>query len=300
MDYFTALNLLHHVAASGSFSASARQLGLAVSSVSRQIDQLEAELGVPLLLRSTRRIGLTNAGQRYLQQTRAILDDLARANQALREDVHSPQGRLCLTLPVDYAAAEIAPHLPEFARRYPRIELELYAIDHFVDLFAEPVDAAIRVGRVKDERLVARRLAPQRRLLCAAPDYLAAHGTPQSPADLEAHNCLAYNYRGYPSRWYCRRDGETITVNARGNLSGNSAAVLLTATLAGQGISHLTDWLIAPYLADGRLRLLLPDWQITPTLSAETNGIYLVYPPDSRHLMKIQVLAGFLAEKLGA
>lgn len=298
MDYFSALTVFHHIAASGSFTATAKALGLAVSSVTRQADNLEAALGVPLLVRSTRKLSLTRAGERYLEQTRPILDDLARANQSLRDEILEPSGKLRLTFPTDYGACKIAPLLADFARRYPKIELELFAADHFVDLFAEPVDLAVRLGRVEDTRLVARPIAPQQRLLCATPDYLALHGTPQRPQDLAQHNCLPYVYRGYAPKWHFRKNGRSEAVHARGNLSGNSAAMLLAAALEGQGISHLPDWLAAPYLQNGRLQAVLTDWQITPTPTEEADGIYLVYPPNSRNSAKIDALAGFLLERL--
>lgn len=298
MDYFSALNIFHHVSATGSFTATAKALGLAVSSVTRQIDKLEQQLGVPLLARSTRHLSLTHAGERYREQTRPILDDLARANQMLKDEVLEPQGKLRITFPIDYGVSKIAPLLADFARQYPKIELELYAADHFIDLLAEPVDLAVRLGRVEDERLIARKIAPQTRLLCASPDYLALYGTPISPAALSKHNCLPYLYRGYAPKWFFRKNQQTETFNVKGNLSGNSAAMLLQATLEGQGICHLPDWLIAPYLQNGRLKTILTDWQITPTLTEEADGVYLVYPQGSRNMMKIEALATFLLQRL--
>ncbi|WP_225748187.1 LysR family transcriptional regulator [Eikenella sp. Marseille-P7795] len=300
MDYFSALAIFHHTAETGSFTATAKALGVAVSSVTRQIDRLEADLGLPLFARSTRRLSLTRAGKLYLEKTRAVLDDLARANQSLKDEILEPSGKLRLTFPTDYGACRLAPLLSDFARRYPKIELELYAADHFVDLFAEPVDLAVRLGRVEDTRLVARKIAPQVRILVASPDYLALYGEPQTPQDLTRHNCLPYVYRGYAPKWFFRRDGKIQSVPIRGNLSGNSASILLAATLDGQGISHLPDWLVSPHLQKGSLKTVLTDWQITPTPTDEADGVYLVYPPNSRNTAKIDALAGFLLERLGA
>ena len=300
MDYFSALNIFHHVAESGSFTATAKALGIAVSSVMRQIDNLEEKLGVPLLARSTRKISLTRAGERYREQTRTILDDLAQANQLLKDEILEPQGKLRMTFPTEFGTYKIAPLLADFARRYPKIELELYAADHFVDLTAEPVDLAVRLGRVEDDRLIARKIAPQTRLLCAAPDYLALHGTPETPAELAAHNCLPYLYRGYAPKWFFRKDKQVETLNVRGNLSGNNASMLLQATLDGQGICHLPDWLIEPYVQKGRLKTVLTDWQITPTLTDEADGVYLVYPQSSRQMVKIEALMAFLVARVGA
>ncbi|WP_040976739.1 LysR family transcriptional regulator [Necropsobacter massiliensis] len=299
MDYFSALTAFHTVAETGNFTAAAKQLGVAVSSVTRQIDQLEQSLGTALFHRSTRQIALTNAGVLYLQQTRTILDDLDSANLALKLELDQPQGKLRITFAHAYGSKVLAPILAEFARQYPKIQLEVYGSDEYVDLQAERFDLAVRLGKINDDNLIAKFIAPQQRLLCASPDYLARKGTPQTPDALSHHNCLLYSYRGYVQKWFFRQPERPIqAVNVKGNLLGNSTDILREYALAGIGIAHLPDWLVAEELAEGKLINLLSDWQIQPSATTEEDAIHLLYSANSRQIVKIGVLARFLMERL--
>lgn len=298
MDYFSALTTFHSVAQTGSFSATAKQMGVAVSSVTRQIDQLEDELGVKLLARSTRQLSLSHAGAVYLEQTRPILDDLAQANLALKQELGEPQGRLRLTFPPAYAD-KLAPVLAEFSQTYPKISLQLYASDDFIDLQSERFDLAVRIGKTEHPHLIARFLHAQKRLLCASPDYLARYGTPSTPADLAHHNCLQFLYRGYAEKWHFWQGKHSQSMVITGNLMGNSIAVLMNYALTGLGIAHLPDWLVADELKTGKLVPLLTDWQITPSNNQGQDGIFLVYPQSSRQMVKIGLLVEFLLERLG-
>ncbi|ASK27392.1 LysR family transcriptional regulator [Neisseria chenwenguii] len=298
MDYFSALHVFHSVCETGNFTATAKQLGVAVSSVTRQMDNLEQSLGIALFNRSTRKLSLTGAGIRYQKQTKPILDDLLQVNQQIKDDVLEPKGKLRLTFPSTYGISKLAPLLADFARQYPKIELELISSDDFVDLFSQPIDLAIRLGQVSDERLIAKKIAPQRRLLVASPAYLAQHGTPRQPQDLAAHNCLPFTFRGLAAKWYFKQGNRTQNIWAKGNLSGNNAEMLLQACLDGLGITHLPDWLVARHLQSGRLVEIFADWHIAPSDTAESDGIYLVYTPNNRQMMKINVLAEFLFARL--
>ncbi|WGE88122.1 LysR family transcriptional regulator [Actinobacillus equuli subsp. haemolyticus] len=299
MDYFSALQIFHSVCETTSFTATAKQLGVAVSSVTRQIDNLEQSLGIALLNRSTRKLSLTAAGIRYQQQTKSILDDLQQVNQQLKDEVLEPQGKLRITFPNTYGACKLSLLLAEFAARYPKIELELISSDDFVDLFSQPIDLAIRLGQINDDRLISKKLAPQQRLLVVSPAYLQQHGTPETPQDLTALNCLPFTYRGLAAKWYFKQGEKMESIWAKGNLSGNNAEMLLQACLDGQGITHLPDWLVEPHLQAGKLVQIFANWQITPTDTTENDGIYLVYTPNNRQMMKINVLSEFLFERLG-
>lgn len=191
MDYFSALKIFHSVAETESFSATAKLLGVAVSSVTRQIDSLEQNLGISLFARLTRQLTLTSAGKQYYQDTLDILTHLAQANQALKDEYLEPQGSLKVTFPARYGNIKLMPLLYEFAERYPKIQLEIIAIDNFLDLQSERIDLAIRVGKVNDERLIARQLTPQSRWLVAAPEYLQRMPAPEKPSELTEHNFLA-------------------------------------------------------------------------------------------------------------
>ncbi|UOO83030.1 LysR substrate-binding domain-containing protein [Uruburuella testudinis] len=300
MDFFSALTIFHSVAETANFSATARQLNLAVSSVARQIDRLEQTLGVSLLNRSTRRITLTNAGIHYLQQTRAVLDELHAANLSLKQETEQLQGKLRITYPPAYGHAKLAPLLAAFARRYPHIRLEAHAADDFFDLAEGRYDLAVRVGRVGDDGLVAKYLAPQQRVLCASPDYLVQRGTPAAPSDLPQHNCLVFMPPHHTAaKWsFSHPHHGTQTVQVQGSLSTNHTELLLNYALAAIGIAHLPDWLIDTPLAQGRLVRLLPEWTLMPDTAKERDGIYLVYPPASKSIMKIKALTNFLLAEL--
>lgn len=299
MDYFSALTTFHTVADTQNFITAAKSLGLAVSSATRQINQLEETLGVRLFHRSTRQIALTNAGIHYHQQTQAILDDLHRANTSLKAQMREPEGQLRITYPPSFSP-QLAPIFSEFTQKYPKIRLELYSSDDFIDLHAQRFDLALRLGQVSDTSLIAKTLAPQKRLLCASPRYLAKYGIPYEPIDLKKHNCLQYAHRGYAPKWHFSQDKRKESLAIHGNLRGNDSHILLTYALDGLGIAHLPDWLIAEPLADGRLVSLLTDWHITPSDTQETDAIYLLYPPNSHEMLRIQLLVDLMMERLGA
>lgn len=301
MDYFSALSVFHSVAETGSFSATAKQLDVAVSSVTRQIDNLEQALAVKLFHRSTRQIALTNAGVHYQQQTQHLLADLHQANLSLKQAQTEPQGKLKITFPPTFGSIKLSEILPEFTRRFPKIELELDGSDEFVDLQTGRFDLAIRLGKVDDQQLIAHYLAPLKRVLCTSPQYLQQNGLPKTPADLAQHNCLRFVHHGYAAKWHFSHPTKPHqAVSIRGNLSANNTEILLNYALSGIGIAHLPDWLIDEPLRQGKLVTLFDDWAITPSAlpEQENDGIYLVYAPNSRQILKIQLLIAFLREKL--
>ncbi|WP_044469981.1 LysR family transcriptional regulator [Mannheimia massilioguelmaensis] len=299
MDYFSALRIFHDIAQTQSFTLTAKRLGVAVSSVTRQMDNLEQNLGISLLKRSTRQLNLTYAGEQYLAKTRHILADLATANLSLKDEMTAPQGKLRFTFPMCYGNTQIAPFLAEFAQKYPKIELELFGCDETVDLFAIPIDLALRLGKVEDERLVARWIKGQERWLCVSPDYAAKHGIPNTPQELNQHNCLPFIYPNQFPKWHFYQGNKNETVLIKGNLFGNSIEMLMQACKDGLGISLLPDWLAKHDIAAGQLLRLLPDWQVSPNPYLSEDGISLVYLPNNRQIAKVKLLADFLAERLG-
>ncbi|TNH04374.1 LysR family transcriptional regulator [Testudinibacter sp. TR-2022] len=300
MDYFSALNVFHSVAETGSFSRTAQALDLAVSSVTRQIDNLEQALEVKLFSRSTRQISLTNAGVLYLEKTLPILDELAQANAALASELNEPQGKLKISFFLALTPI-IAPVLTAFAQRYPKIKLEVAASDEYVDFAADRVDLSVRIGQVDSPNVIAKRLFTHPRLLCASPAYLANCGTPQKPDDLLQHNCLAYRANGQVQYWHFSKPGhKPKSVRTDGTLIANSVALLKAYALANIGIIHLPEWLMVEELAEGRLIPILPDWQVKPTADNGDDALYLVYPPNSRNIAKIELLMKCLLEYGGA
>jgi DNA-binding transcriptional LysR family regulator len=254
-----------------SFAGAGRLLGRDASIISRRVSALEARLGVRLLERSTRRVAPTEAGLRFSEKMRAATDAMEEAEAEASEASSAATGTLRLALPTTFGRLRIAPMLPDFLRAYPKVSIEAEYADRCVDLLAEGFDVAIRLGELQDTRVIAKKLAPHRRLICAAPSYLAIHGTPQVPADLGKHACLGFSrFAGHPE-WRFRQGDRVSSVRVSGPLTANSIQSLITAALAGMGIVMCSDWLAAPERAAGYLKPLLTDWSVEGE-----GGIYIV------------------------
>lgn len=257
-----ALLVFERVAATGSFTAAARHFRRAVSSISRQIRGLEDSVGQPLLYRHTRAVTLTEAGRRYYEEIRDILERLDMATEALSQPQAEPSGVLRINAPAAFGQHQIVPLLYHFQQRYPGIKVELFLNDRVVDPVREGHDVTFRVGNLSDSSLVARRLAPMNYAVAASPDYLARRGTPETPEALSEHNCLIYQGELGRQRWYFQR-GNTAEVayEVDGSLASNDAESLLRAAALGQGLILFPTWLLATELARGALVEVLQPWR---------------------------------------
>ena len=296
LDRLTSLEVFGKVAATGSFSAAGRALHLSQTMVTKHIAALESRLGVKLFHRSTRRLSMTDAGRGYLESSERILAEMEAADSAVAADRFEPRGTLRLSVPVSFGSRQIAPLLAEFSRRYPMVTVELGLNDRYVDLAEEGWDLTIRIGSLSNSSLIARRLAPCRTMLCAAPAYLAAHGTPRQVAELPAHICLGYTLAraSQADRWAFGQHGE-ITVPISGTLRANNGDALRAAAVAGQGIIFQPTFIIADDLRAGRLVEITLD---QPT--QELGGIYAVYLPDRNPAAKVRAFIDFIAERFAA
>jgi DNA-binding transcriptional LysR family regulator len=281
------------VAELGSFSAAARQLGLSKSAASKHVTALEERLGVRLLHRTTRRLALTEVGSVYRDYCARIVQEIEEAELTATRHAVEPRGRLKVNAPMTFGFLHLGPMLPAFLARYPGIEIELTLNDRFVDLLEEGYDVAVRIGRLADSSLVARRFATARFVCAASPAYLAAAGAPHAPDDLARCNCLGYSYRRQPDGWQFSRGEERLTVRARGNLQANNGDALRAAACAGLGVVYLPDFILGEDLARGRLIRLLPDWG-TPDIP-----IHAVFPPQRHAFARLRVFVDFLVERLG-
>lgn len=292
------------VADEGGFAKAARKAGAATSSVTRQVDALEEHLGTSLLNRSTRSVTLTPAGEAYYVQAARILSDLEEANRSVSELSGPPRGLLRVSLPVAFARLHVAPIVSEFLKSCPGIELELLMTDSVVNLVEDRIDVAIRIGSLESSSLVARKLAPQRRVVCASPEYLKTHGEPRVPADLTKHNCLTFSYSTGDRTWRFARAGQDEQVRVRGNLRANHSETLREAALAGLGLLLMPTWLIGADLAEGRLKPVLMDWQANVGRQTsgmhQGGGVYAVYLPDRRASGKVHAFTEFLSKKFGS
>lgn len=284
----------------GSFAAVARARDLDPSSVSRLVAALEAELGVRLFQRTTRRLAPTEAGVLYADRMRPLLEEMARAQAEAQDAVAVPQGHVRLSASVSFGQVRLVPLLGAFRAAYPGITLELLLADAMTDLIAERVDLAIRLVPRPEPGLVAARLMATRYRVVASPDYLAREGAPAKPADLASRACLLFPLSGYRSSWRFRARGggaeEEVPV-APGLVISNAAA-LRDAALQGLGPALLADWLVGGDLASGRLADLFPGHDVTAT-EWET-GAWLVYPSRAYMPQKVRVLIDFLKARLPA
>jgi len=287
------LPVFAQVVESGGFTAASAVLGLTPSAVSRQVSQLEDRLGARLLNRTTRRISLTEIGAAYYERARAALDILAEAEQAVVDLSAAPSGVLKISMPSIFGSFHIAPILPDFVDRHPDITLEVSISDRFVDLVEEGLDVAVRVAELRDSSLVARRIAPFRRLVCASPHYVARCGQPESPDDLDDHDCLvltSYQPRGH---WQFGPGRAPRSIPVTGSIASNSVDVLLRAALAGTGLVQLPSYVLSNAIKTGALLPLLTGFE------ADNRNVYAVYPA-SRHLSpKVRAFVDYLAETLG-
>lgn len=297
MDRFAELKAFCLVANNGGFSAAARQLGVATSSVARLVDALEQRIGAPLLNRSTRSITLTDSGRSYFDHATQILAALDEADDAAAGRDAEPAGMLRIAAPVTLAIRYIAPLLPELRRRYPKLELDLRLSDAVTNMVDEAIDVAIRIGNPEQQpNLIARKLAGHQRHIVASPAYLQEHGAPQTPEQLADHNCLLFAYGGNRTTWRLRNADLATEIEVRGSLHVNNSEMLRQAALGGLGLALLPGWLVQADLEAGRLANVLGDYQANP--GEMDVGIYAVYPANRRGASKIRVFTDLLAAAL--
>jgi DNA-binding transcriptional LysR family regulator len=287
------LQVFVRIAETGSFSAAARDLGLSKSAASKRLAVLEDRLGARLVNRTTRRLSLTEAGSDFLERAQRILAELEEAEQAAGRLTDEPRGILKVNAPMSFGIQHVAPALADFMTRYPDLAVTLDLDDRRVSLIEEGYDVAVRIADLPDSSLVARKLAPARRAVCASPAYWAAHGVPAHPRELARHNCLIYAYLPAQNDWRFRGPGGALAVRVAGNLKANNGDVLREAALAGLGVCLAPTFLVGDDLRAGRLRAVLD------TFADDSLAIYAVYP-HRRHLSaKVRAFVDFLAGRFG-
>ena len=279
---------------SGSLSAAARELQVTTPAVSKRLAQLEQHLGVRLLRRTTRRMALTAEGEAYLADARRILAEIESLEARLRGVAQQPGGLLRVNATLGFGRLHIAPLISSFVREHPGVHVQLQLSASPPPLSQDAFDVCIRFGEPPDARVIARRLAPNRRLLCASPGYLARRGTPRSPADLAHHDTIAIRQgdEAY-GVWRLRSGKRSETVKVQGRLSSNDGEIAVQWALAGHGIVMRAEWDVARYLRSGRLREVLPQWQTPPA------DVYAVYPVQVQGAARVTAFVEHLAAMLG-
>jgi len=291
MDMLLAMKVFAKVAERGSFSQAADELDISRAASSGHVASLEKHLGVRLLNRTTRRVSLTAEGADFLRRCRRILDEVQDAEETLRGSRSKPQGLLRVDVPVAFGRYLLLPALPEFTRRYPAIDLDIRLNDRVVDLVAERVDVALRVGALQQSGLVARRVAQVNIVTCASPAYLADHGEPKTPDDLREHRLLALTPpSGGSPEWSFPAPYTSRRLKLHFAMQFNTAEGPIVAASAGLGIVHTGDLLVAEQVAHGELKLILKDYAMPGPMMS------LVYPSAGHQSPKVRVFSDFAAD----
>jgi len=291
MDSVGGMRILVRVVDSGSFSAAARHLGVAPSSVSRQINELEEDLGAILFARTTRKLNLTEAGQLYYERATSIINDVDEAKLALSQ-LGSPSGILRVTVPSGIGRELVVSAVPAFLDEYPAIKIVLSMTDQIVDIVDAGIDVAIRVGRQQDSSFRARKIGESKRVVCASPEYLKNAGIPRTPADLEQHNCVTWRDHPGHNTWAFRGPDGVSKVRVSGSFFAKSADALVAATVAGLGLSLLPDWNMGIELRQKQLCAVLTDYEASPAASP----VYAVHAHQRHVAPKIRAFIDFLVE----
>ena len=292
MDRLTGLVAFVRVAEARSFSEAARRLGLSKSAVSKQMAALERRLGARLLNRTTRRLSLTEAGRRFYERAARILAEVDEAELEIARQAEAPRGRLRVNAPMTFGVMHLGRAVAEFLAEQPEVEVELELDDRYIDLVDEGYDLAVRIADLPDSSLVARKLAPARHVVCAAPAYLAKRGAPASPRDIAAHNCLVYSYRAGSRAWrFAGADGPMLAPPA-GNLVCNNGEVLREAALAGLGLALAPTFIVGAELKSGALV------EVLPGLLPQQHAIYAIWA-HRRPSPKVRAFVDFLARRFG-
>jgi len=296
MDRFDAINAFVAVARSGGFSAASRALGIPVANVSRKVALLEEALGVRLFVRTTRHVALTDGGKRYFETCSRIIDAMRDADEEVSGEYREPKGDLVITAPLGFGQQHLQPVVHEFLRAYAQVNVHLQLADRVLPLVEEHVDCALRIGTLSDSSLVARELGAIRVVVCAAPAYLAARGTPQDLSALSGHDGISWTGLGLHKTWaFTVRQGDTVTeqqVPVHVRMSTSTPESALQAAIAGLGLVQATSYQVAPHVAAGRL---------VPVLTvhdSEPLPVSLVYPSKRMMPLKLRELLDFAAPRL--
>jgi DNA-binding transcriptional LysR family regulator len=293
MDKLDAMNAFARVVLVGSYAEAARRMGLTRSAVSKAVTELEQLLGVRLLDRTTRRVTPTEAGRAYYERVVGILADVETTESAVSRLHDEPKGLLKINAPMSFGTLYLGSAIAEFMVAYAELRIELLLNDRFIDPIEEGVDVTVRIGALPDSSLIARKLAPARRVLVASPDYLRSHGTPKTTDDLVHHSALSFGHSQAAQRFELTHRSEILSVPVTSRLCSNNGDVLRAAALHGNGIALLPTFLIGSDIAAKKLAVVLPDYEPTGL------DVYAVYAPNRYLAAKTRVFIDFLASRFG-
>jgi DNA-binding transcriptional LysR family regulator len=290
MDRLAAMETFVLVVDSGSFSAAARRLNVGQPAVSKLVAQLEDRLGVKLLVRTTRGLSATEAGLNYYERARRSIEEADEAELAARGAGSGLTGKLRVGAAVTFARIHLMPRIPEFLARHPDLEMEVVLDDRNIDLVQEGIDVALRMGRLADSTLTARRITTGRHVVLGTPAYFARAGEPTAPSDLTAHEAVIYAQRGGGAAWTFRREGADLAVTLKGRLRVTAAEGVRAAVLAHVGIAITSEWMFTPEVADGTVKAVLRDWELPPI------DLWAVFPAGRTATTKARTFTSFVEQ----
>jgi DNA-binding transcriptional LysR family regulator len=292
MDRFESMSVFVTVIEAGSLSAAGRKLGMPLATVSRKVSELEGHLKTRLISRSTRQLKLTDAGRDYLVACNRIIDDVTETERAATGEYSSPKGHLTITAPVAFGRIHVLPIVNEFLKTYADIDVRLLLADRIAGLLEDEIDLAVRIGELPDSNLSATRVGAVRRVICGSPKYFAQHGTPKSPHDLSAHQCINFEGLAAPHSWTFKTGKQDIVVPIRSRLSVNTAEAAIDAAIADVGITRVLSYQIANAQRDGLLEIALKKFEPASV------PIHLVYSKQQRLPIKLRAFLDFAAPRL--
>lgn len=290
LDRFEDLRTFVTLAQAGGFAAAADRLGIVKSAVSRRIRELEERLDVRLVHRTTRQISLTDAGRVYYERAAEILTSLESLDDAVRSDGHEPAGKLRISAPVSFTIHCLASAITRFQAQHPLIQIEVDTSDRFIDIVQDGFDLAVRIARLKDSSLIARRIVTVRHAACASPAYLDARGRPETPDDLVGHDGIVYSYRDDDSYWTFAND---TVAKPTTRLRMSNADAIREAAIAGAGVANLPTFVIADAVARGELELILTDYTRAPI------AMHTVFPATQHVPTRVRAFIDFMIEEFG-
>jgi DNA-binding transcriptional LysR family regulator len=294
MDRLEAMSVLLTVVKTGSFSAASRKLGVPVANVSRKISELEQHLKTGILIRSSRRMTLTDAGRSYVEACKRILENVEEAERAATGEYSEPRGNLTVTAPVSFGRLHLLPVALEFLAAYPDIDIRLALSDRHLDLLEDNVALAIRIGNLADSSQVATRIGSTRIVVCASPTYLAARGRPEKPEDLRDHDCITFDNLASPEAWRFVDAKGDILVPVRSRLTVSTAEAAIDAAIAGLGVLRMMSYKIEDARQAGALEIVLPAFEPAPW------AVSLLYPGQGPLPLKLRAFLNFATPRLRA
>lgn len=293
MDKVASLRAFVKVVETGSFAEAGRQLRLSRSTISKYVAELEQSLGVQLLIRTTRHARPTESGQMYFERALAVLSELDAADQAVTQAQSTPSGLLRINAPMSFGTLKLGPAIAEFMERYPEVKLHLVLSDDLLDPVQDGFDVTLRIAELESSSLIARRITPIERAVCASPNYLQRHGTPAHPRDLREHVALTYGFLLTGNQWKLTGADGDHWVQPSWSLCVNNAEVLRDAAIRGRGVALIPTFIAGDALEKGVLSTVLQDYRAPPL------ALYAIYPP-TRHLsVKVRLFIDFLVERFG-